>query len=917
MAPTALPPAADPKTLYVLDISGYVFRAFHALPPMNNSRGEPTNASLGVTTMVMKLVADRKPALLAVAMDSRTPSFRHKLYDQYKANRPPPPSELKQQMSRVHEIIEALSIAVFQRDGVEADDLIASLVTRARAHGLNVVIVSADKDLLQLVGEGVWMLDSMRDKVYGRDEVIEKMGVAPEQVRDLLALTGDSSDNIPGVPSVGPKTAVTLLKEHGNLHGIYAALESIERKALKQKLIDHRADAFLSQQLATLDAGIELPIDEEALRYTGGDAVRLTALFRELEFTRLLAQLGPVIGADVAPSAPTTQSANAAVDVEAAVDVILDRAQLSALIAEVQANETFAMYTVIDGSRAVVAPLVGLALAWGEAGKRAAYVPFGHLALGTPTQLDRGLALADLGALFDAASLRRLCHDAKRDVTALALCNVSLGAIGMDTMLASYLIDAEKHAHTIKDLAREELHLAFTGESELHATGKNAVTPSARSVEETAKLAGNTARVIYAASQRLAAQLRVTDGSKVLDTIEIPLLRILSQMERTGIRVDRDRLQRLSSEVAAQLVTLDAKCKELAGKDFNVASPRQLEAILFDDLKLPVIKRTKTARSTDADVLEELAIVHPLPAAILDQRMLSKLKNTYLDALPKEIQARTGRIHSDFRQAVAATGRLSSTEPNLQNIPIRTELGRQIRDAFIPEDGWEILSADYSQIELRVLAHLSHDPELVEAFRINEDVHIRTARAIFGVTTEQVTREMRGQAKTVNFAVIYGQTQFALARNLRIERSRAAAYIKAFFEQYAGVKRFMDEVVEQARNRGYVETIYGRRRQLPDLNSRDRVARQAAERVARNTPIQGSAADIIKLAMIGVDRAMSAQQLKSRMLLTVHDELVFEVPPEEKAVMGELVKTQMEQVAKLDVPLAVEYGWGKSWGAAH
>jgi len=912
MVATSLPPAGDPKTLYILDISGYVFRAFHALPPMNNSRGEPTNASLGVTTMVMKLVAERKPALFAVAMDSRTPSFRHGIYDKYKANRPPAPPELKVQMSRVQEIVEALSIAVFQRDGVEADDVIASLVRRARESGLNAVVVSADKDLLQLVGDGVWMLDSMRDKVYGRDEVVEKMGVPPEQVRDLLALTGDSSDNIPGVPSVGPKTAVTLLTEHGDLDGIYAAVESITRKALKQKLIDHRDDAYLSQKLATLDADVPVTLEEGALAYTGGDPTRLGALFRELEFTRLLTQLGA--GVDDVP-APGAQAASE--EPTLPVDVLTEAPQLDAFVQAAKADGRVALYTVLDEARAVKAQLVGVALAYGAPVQRCVYVPFGHLALGSPTQLPVADALTLLSPLLTDAAVTRHCHDSKRDITILASHGIDLGEVAVDTMLASYLLDAESHAHTLKDLAREVLHESLTVEGDLYATGKNAMQASARPVDEIANIAGRAAGALKRCAPILEARLVETDGKRVLDEIEQPLVKILSRMERTGIRVDASVLQALSSQVAGELVALEAKCKELAGKDFNVGSPRQLEAILFDDLGLPVVKRTKTARSTDADVLEELAIVHPLPAAILDHRQLAKLKNTYLDALPREIQPKTQRIHTDFRQAVAATGRLSSTDPNLQNIPIRTELGRKIRDAFIPEAGWEILSADYSQIELRVLAHLSHDPELVEAFSTGEDVHLRTARAIFGVTTEQVTREMRGQAKTVNFAVIYGQTQFALARNLRIERSQASAYIKAFFEQYAGVKRFLDTVVEEARVSGYVQTIYGRRRALPDLNSRDRVARQAAERVARNTPIQGSAADIIKLAMIGVDRAMTEQKLRSRMLLTVHDELVFEVPPEEKSVMGELVKTQMEQVAKLDVPLSVDYGWGKSWGQAH
>ncbi|HEX7478313.1 MAG TPA: DNA polymerase I [Polyangiales bacterium] len=917
--PAKLPPAGDAQTLYVIDISGYVFRAYHALPPLQSPKGEPTHAVLGVTTMLLKLVQEQKPALLAVAMDSRTKSFRHKLYDQYKANRPPPPPDLSQQMARVREIVEAYAIPVLQQDGVEADDMIASLVRAAREHGLSVVIVSADKDLLQLVGHDVLMYDTGRNLVFGEQETRAKLGVPPGLVRDYLALVGDSSDNVPGVPSVGPKTAVQLLTDHGTLEALYAQLDTVKKPALRQKLEDHREQAMLSRDLVTLHDDLGVKIDVDALAWSGADLARLRALFVELGFTRLVRDLPAVAGAEpsgtqpqavVAPGAPQPTAAGAE------CTVVNDLAALDQLIAQLRASSRCTLVSVLDDSHAARAGLVGLLLA-SDAG-HAAYVPLAHTYLGHPEQLPAAQVFERLRPLLEAARPSKLCVDTKRDAIALAGHGIALCGVEMDLMLASYLVDAERHGHSLRELSAElgerdltqaQVLLAGHGDGELRAPELE--------ISQACKLGGDVLAVAAIAAADLQRRLAALGCQALLTDMEIPLALVLADVERTGVRVDVQQLSRLSTQVAGQLVELEAKCRKLAGRDFNVGSPRQLEAILFDELSLPVIKRTKTARSTDHDVLEELALHHELPAAILEHRMLAKLKNTYLDALPREIDPRSGRIHSEFRQAVAATGRLSSTNPNLQNIPIRSELGRQIRHAFVAREGWEIFSADYSQIELRVLAHLSHDPQLVEAFATGQDVHIRTARAIFGGRDEDVTREMRAQAKTVNFAVIYGQTQFALARNLRIDRAEAGRYIKAFFEQYAGVKRYMDEVVEQARQSGATRTLLGRVRNLPDLRIDNRQKREAAERVARNTPIQGTAADIIKLAMISIHRGMQEQKLESKMLLTVHDELVFEAPPSERAALEALVVERMQHAIKLDVPLLVDKGWGKSWGEAH
>ncbi len=911
--PTKLPEPGDDRTLYLIDISGYVFRAYHALPPLESPAGEPSHAVLGVTSMLLKLIAERGPAMLAVAMDSRTRSFRHEMYAEYKANRPPAPPDLKQQMARVGEIVEAYNIPIFQQDGVEADDVIASVVGGMRERRLHVVIVSSDKDLMQLLGDDVLMYDTSREKLYGPPEAEKKLGVPPEKVRDYLALVGDSSDNVPGVPSVGPKTAVTLLTDYGDLDGVFAHVEEIKRKALKQKLADNRDQAYLSRDLVTLKEDVPIELDPEALKLKEPDYGRLRALFTELGFTRLLAQLPG--GEGEAAAAPAVAAPTPAELQAPETELVDDAAELPTLADRLAEAEQLALVSFFDGGHPVSGHLVGIAFATGE---HCAYVPVGHEYLGSPDQLGADAVIAALRPLLEDVGVAKACADGKRESMVLASLGVTLAGVTFDAMLASYLLDPERHAHRLEDIARFELEhpLDDTQKALLDRKAKPGAV-AALEVQPAAAAAGAAAHLVLAARTTLSARLEAEESAGLLTDMEIPLAAVLSRMEMTGIRVDADYLRELSNTVSVQLGELEGKCKELAGHDFNVNSPRQLETILFDELELPVIKRTKTARSTDHSVLEELAVQHPLPEAILEHRMLAKLRSTYLEALPKEINAKTGRIHTDFRQAVAATGRLSSSDPNLQNIPIRTELGRKIRNAFVPAEGQRLMSVDYSQIELRVLAHLSHDEQLVDAYQKGTDVHVRTARAIFGVDEADVTREMRGQAKTVNFAVIYGQTQFALARNLRIERKEAGRYIKAFFEQYAGVKAYMDRVVEEARERGYTRTLCGRIRRLPDLRSGNRVKRQAAERVARNTPIQGSAADIIKLAMIAIQGELDAREMQSRMLLTVHDELVFEAPPEETETLETLVRERMEGAIELDVPLVVESGWGQSWGEAH
>jgi len=904
----ALPEPGADDVVYVLDASGYVFRAYHALPPLSSSKGEVTHAVHGFTAMLQKLLDQRRPVLMAVALDSKRPSFRKEVFPKYKANRPPAPPDLAQQMVRCHEIVEAYRLPSFAIEGMEADDIIATLVRRCREARLRVVIVSADKDLLQLVGDGVVMYDSMRERVFGPAETEEKMGVRPERVRDLLALTGDSSDNIPGVPSVGPKTARALLEKFGDLEGVLAHVDDVERAGLRQKLSDHREDALLSFRLVTLREDLEIDADAASLRWPGGDVPRLRALFAELELKRLLEQL---------PSGDDTAAASKSpAPAPKPIRTILDEHDLRECVDTIAAAGQLSLFTALDGDDPLAGELVGVGLCCVP--DRAWYLPIGHRTLGAPTQLGVEPALELLRPLLEDPALAKQSPDIKRDEVALGRHGVRLAGGAFDTTLASYLLDAGRHAHGIEDMARIELGIEVIGYDA--ATDKQRGSQKALhevDVERGAAYAAERARTALDLASRLGPRIDAGGFGELLRDVELPLAHVLAVMEGVGIRLDVEHLRRLSRDATAEMARLESRCHELAGREFNVASPRQLETILFDELGLPVVKKTKTARSTDHEVLEELAPMHPLPDAIVEHRVLAKLKSTYLDALPRQVNASTGRVHTRYNQAVAATGRISSSDPNLQNIPIRTDLGRSIRHAFVPEEGWDMLSADYSQIELRVLAHLSRDSELCEAYAKGEDVHVRTATALFDVSAADVTREQRGRAKTVNFAVIYGQTQFALARNLRIDRKEAQRYIDAFFQRYAGVARFLDEVVEQARATGEVRTLLGRRRAMPDLSSRNHNLRSAAERVARNSPIQGSAADIMKVAMVRIQRDMEERELRSRMLLTVHDELVFEAPPAERDVLVELVRARMEGAADLSVPLVVDHGWGRTWGEAH
>ncbi|MGO9835909.1 MAG: DNA polymerase I [Polyangiaceae bacterium] len=909
---TSLPAPGAEDAFYLVDLSGYVFRAYHALPPLSNSRGEPTHAVLGTVNMLLKVVVERRPHLLAFAMDSQAPTFRHALDARYKATRPPPPPDLSQQMSRVEQIMRAYDAACFQREGFEADDLIAAATERALADGRRVVIVSADKDLMQLVRDGddrVVLWDSMRDKVYGPAEVKEKLGVVPSLVRDYLALTGDTSDNVPGVPGVGPKTATDLLTQFGSMEAIYAALDKVARPKLRESLRAHEADARLSQTLVTLDASVRIEWSQDRLTWGGAHVPELRRLYTELEFNRQLDQLDAL-------AAPAERSP--ATPVEATPRVygcLLDVESLERIAGAARTSGVLGVALATTGTDAMRVEIIGISLASEEG--HGHYLPLRHRYLGCPPQLDWPKAREVLAPLMADPRIAKVGHDVKQMAIVLSRAGAPLGGPAFDTHVAAYLLDPES-PNGLKDLARRELGVSVLRYEETPAKTRGPQPQfDELEVARAAEFVAPGAELALALRGRFEPRLAAEGLDRLMRDVEMPLARVLAEMEMRGVLVDVAALQTLGRSVEQSLRDIEADCKRIAGREtFVLRSRDQLEKILFDDLGLPVIKRTpKGGRSTDADVLEALADRHPLPARILEFRELDKLKGTYIDALPRCVNPATGRIHTRFDQAVAATGRLSSSDPNLQNIPIRSDLGRSIRAAFVAPPGRVILSADYSQIELRVLAHLSQDPELVDAFATGADVHARTAALIFDKPRDEVTADERRAAKTINFGVIYGMGDSALAKQLGIPREQAARFIEAYFVRYAGVARFMETTVESARQGEAVRTLLGRRRFLPNLHSANRGLRLEAERVARNTPIQGTAADILKLAMIALGRDGAAPD--AHMVLTVHDELVFEVAESDAEGAAGVIRESMANAMKLAVPLVVDVGWGASWSAAH
>ena len=927
---TQLFPAAALDVLYIVDLSSYVLRAYHAIAPLLSPTGEPTHAVHGTVSMLERLVRQCRPALLAIAMDSGRVTFRKEIYDAYKANRPPAPTDLKQQLVRCEQIVRAFNIPIFKQDGVEADDLIASAVKRAAEHDLRVVIVAADKDLMPLVSETTIMWDTMRDRVFGVAEVEERFGVRIDQVQDLLALTGDTSDNIPGVPSVGPKTAKDLLVEFDSLDGIYQRIDEIKKKGLKDKLVENKEKAFLSRQLVKLKDDCPITIDRAHLAYGGRDIPALKTLYAELGFQRQLQALvnepeaaasEAQPGSQSAPSAaasPSGRPSGAAKTASVApvgapeIQLVMTKDELAKIAKELREARGFSIAVETSTPSPLRSALVGVALAW-QPGK-AVYVPVGHRYMGCPKQLSLGDLQEALAPLFADGSVVKSALDLKRVDVILSHAGFRFTGYGFDATLAAYLLDPESR-NDREPLVQRELGVVASSYDSLTKKKRGQTLDfDELTLEEASQFVGASAVFSYHLQERLEPRLAEEGLDKLLREVELPLAALLARMEERGVLVDTEHLAVLGRECEREIQRLEAEAHTIAGKPFNVNSPRQLETLLFDEIGLKPLRRTKTSRSTDADTLDALAELHALPKVILEIRQLSKLKGTYIDALPQLLNPNTGRIHTSWEQAVAATGRLSSTDPNLQNIPIRTELGRKIRQAFVPPKGYVLVSADYSQIELRVLAHLSQDPVLLDAFRTGQDIHTRTALEIFELREEELTREHRTRAKAVNFGVIYGQGDSGLSKSLGIGRAEASSFIAAYFRRYEGVRRFMNETLERARAGEAVRSLLGRRRLLPTIRSANRAERLAAERIAMNMPIQGTAADLLKLAMLALKDPPTPG---ARMTLSVHDELVFEVPEAEAAEAEAKIKAAMEHVYDLAVPLTVEVGHGPNWNDAH
>ena len=925
---TALFPVAAPDVLYLVDLSSYVLRAYHAIAPLQSPSGEPTHAVHGTVTMLERLVRERRPALFAIAMDSGRDTFRRDIYPEYKSHRPPAPPELASQFKRCEEIVRAFSVACLKQDRVEADDLIATAVKHGREQGLRTVFVAADKDLMQLVGDDVIMWDTMRDKVIGPPEVVERFGVEVAQVGDLLALMGDSSDNIPGVPHVGPKTAKELLNEYGSLGGIYENVAHIKRKALRENLEAHREQAFLSRRLVALKDDCPVDVSRDRLAWDGRDYATLKRIYADLGLNRQLTQLETeeaARGAVPSGGAATTASGGqppaavlpatpdvAVSSIPAEYRTVTDLAELARLVEEARAAGRLALDLALEPASALRGDLIGIGLAVtpGKAG----YVPLLHRYVGAPKQLALGDVLAVLGPVLADPSVHKVALDLKRAAVVSSRLGAPLEGFTFDAGLASYLLDPEAR-HDRESLSERELGIRVRPLEDLTGRGRGKkVGFDQLACEEARGFVAENADFALRLAERLRPRLADASLERLFDELEVPLARLLVDLELAGVAVDTSVLGALGKDCETEIARLEREAHRAAGHEFNVNSPRQLETILFDELGLKPLKRTKTSRSTDAETLEALAEAHELPGVVLEIRQISKLKGTYIDALPALVNPKTGRVHTSWDQNVAATGRLSSTDPNLQNIPIRTALGRKIRAAFVAPPGRTLVSADYSQIELRVLAHLSQDPVLLDAFRTGQDIHQRTAMEIFELQAEAVEREHRTRAKAVNFGIIYGQGESGLAKVLGIARAEAASFIAAYFQRYQGVRRFMNETLEHARAGESVRSLLGRRRLVPAIRSGNRAERLAAERIAMNMPIQGSAADILKLAMLALKQPVTPG---ARMILSVHDELVFEVPDDEAEEAKAKIKHAMEHVMELAVPLVVDAGSGKDWNAAH
>jgi DNA polymerase I len=898
-----------PESLVLVDGSSYLFRAFHALPSLTNSKGDPTGAVYGVVNMLRRLLKDYAAAYVGVVFDAPGRTFREDIYPQYKANRPPMPEALASQIEPLHRMVRALGLPLLMVEGVEADDVIGTLAAQARAQGLQTIISTGDKDLAQLVGPHVRLVNTMDDTVLDEEGVRRKFGVSPEHIVDYLALIGDSVDNVPGVPKVGPKTAAKWLQEFGSLDSVVEHAEEIKGKVgdyLRQSL----EQLPLSRDLVTIRCDVPLELVPGDLVPGDPDREALRRLYTELEFKSWLAEL-----LAQEPEGPVEASAGAAEGRD--YETVLSQERLERWLERLHGAEFFAFDTETTSIDYMAAEIVGVSFAvhTGEA----AYVPLAHSYPGAPDQLDRAAVLERLRPLLEDPQRAKLGHNLKYDMSVLANHGITLRGIAYDTMLESYVLDSTASRHDLDSLALKYLGVRTIHFEDVAGKGAKQITFDQVAVEDAAPYAAEDADVALQLHQALWPRLEPEEGlSRLLREIEIPLIPVLSRMERNGVQVDTEMLAHQSQELAEKMHALEQQAYELAGAPFNLGSPKQIQAILYEQLELPVLAKTpKGQPSTAESVLQELALDYPLPKLILDHRALSKLKSTYTDKLPQQIDPRTGRVHTSYHQAVAATGRLSSSDPNLQNIPVRSAEGRRIRQAFVAPSGRRLLAADYSQIELRIMAHLSCDEGLRRAFEAGEDIHKATAAEVFGVGPEQVSPDQRRAAKAINFGLIYGMSAFGLGRQLGIDRGAAQDYVDRYFARYPGVKAFMEQTRERARELGYVETVFHRRLYLPEIKAANAQRRQYAERTAINAPMQGTAADIIKRAMIAVDRWIGESGVDARLIMQVHDELVLEVADGALDQARDGVRRIMADAAELSVPLVVDVGTGGNWDEAH
>ena len=931
-------PTIAPNPLVLVDGSSYLYRAFHAFPPLTNSSGEPTGAMYGVLNMLKSLISQVQPSHIAVVFDAKGKTFRDEMFEQYKSHRPPMPADLRKQIQPLHDIIRALGIPLLVIEGVEADDVIGTLAVEASKANQKVLISTGDKDMAQLVDDNIMLINTMNNTLLDREAVIEKYGIPPELIIDYLALMGDSADNIPGVAGVGEKTALGLLQGIGSMAEIYANLDKVAElpirgaKKLGDKLLAEKEMADLSYRLATIKTDVALDITPEQLTLGASNNDQLTEYFGRYEFKRWLNEV--MNGADSITNnneQPTKINHYQATPAlaqdnsdESLPAIQIDRSRYETLLTEADLNrwveklkqvKLFALDTETDNLDYMAANLVGISFAL-ENGE-AAYLPLQLDYLGARKTLEKTTALALLKPILENPAIQKVGQNFKYDLTIFARNGIDVQGVAFDTMLESYVLNSTGR-HNMDDLAKRYLGHQTISFEEIAGKGKNQLTFNQIPLEKAAEYAAEDADVTMKLQQVLWEKLsKEPTLEKLFKEMELPLLGVLSRMERLGVLIDSDALFLQSNEIANRLSELEEQAYVLAGQPFNLASTKQLQEILFDKLGLPVIQKTpKGAPSTNEEVLEELAFSHELPKVLVEHRGLSKLKSTYTDKLPQMVNSQTGRVHTSYHQAVTATGRLSSSDPNLQNIPIRNEEGRRIRQAFIAREGFTVVAADYSQIELRIMAHLSQDQGLINAFTQGKDIHRSTAAEIFGVSLDEVTSEQRRNAKAINFGLIYGMSAFGLSRQLGIGRADAQSYMDLYFKRYPGVQTFMHDIREKAKAQGYVETLFGRRLYLPDINSSNGMRRKAAERVAINAPMQGTAADIIKRAMIQLDQKLQNDP-DIAMIMQVHDELVFEVRSEKVAFYSELIKTQMESAADLVVPLIVDVGQGTNWDEAH